>query len=163
VQGDKAMIDLLQQMGARIHYDPNAKALHVERNSSLQGKRIDVNACIDALPILAVVGCFSEGVTELVNAEIARKKESDRIACIAHELRKMGASIEEKPDGLVIYPAKLHGAELQAHRDHRIGMSLCVAALAASSPSLIRGVECIDKSYRNFAFDFQSLGAKIAP
>lgn len=161
VQGDKALIDVLQQMGARIHYDPYAKALHIEASASLQGMQIDVNACIDALPILAVVGCFAEGSTELVNAEIARKKESDRIACIAQELRKMGASLEEKPDGLVIYPSKLYGAELQAHHDHRIGMSLCVAALAADSPSILRGVECIGKSYTDFPMDFRSMGAKI--
>jgi 3-phosphoshikimate 1-carboxyvinyltransferase len=161
VQGDKQIIALLQQMGARIHYDSDAKVLHIEKGAALQGARIDVNAFIDALPILAVVGCFAEGVTEIVNAQGARKKESDRIFCIAQQLRKMGAVIEEKHDGLLIYPSELRGAELDAHRDHRIAMSLSVAALAARGPSTIRGVECIAKSYPDFAVDFQKIGAKI--
>ena len=161
VQGDKAIIPVLELMGARFISDKAKQTLRMEKGTPLNGMRIDVNDLIDALPILAVIGCFAAGRTEIVNAAIARKKESDRIVCMAHELKKMGAHIEERPDGLVIHQSKLHGAELDAHRDHRIAMSLSVAALAADGPSIIHGVECIDKTYPHFYRDFEGLGAKI--
>jgi 3-phosphoshikimate 1-carboxyvinyltransferase len=162
VQGDKALIAILEQMGARFLIDKERQTLTVEPGSRLQGMRIDMEACIDALPILAVVGCFAEGRTELVNAAIARKKESDRIACITRALAKMGACIEERADGLLIRPAPLCGAELDTHHDHRIALSLSVAALAAKGPSVIRRTECIEKSYPDFAAAFLALGAKIS-
>jgi 3-phosphoshikimate 1-carboxyvinyltransferase len=160
VQGDRALISILQKMGARFHIDRQMRSLTVEK-SSLRGMPIDANDLIDAVPVLAVIGCFAKGRTEIVNAAIARKKESDRIASIACELRKMGATIEEKEDGLVVYESALQGAELHSHHDHRVAMSLSVAALAVHSPSLIRHVECSEKSYPAFYRDLQKLGAKI--
>jgi 3-phosphoshikimate 1-carboxyvinyltransferase len=161
VQGDQAIIDVLQQMGARFIIGNKERTLVVQKGHSLHGMRIDVNNFIDALPILSVIGCFANGRTEIVNAAIARKKESDRIASIACELKKMGAQIEEKPDGLVIYESKLHGAELDSYHDHRIAMSLSVAALGASSPSKIHGIECTAKTYPSFYDDLLAMGAKI--
>jgi 5-enolpyruvylshikimate-3-phosphate synthase len=123
--------------------------------------RIDVNDFIDALPILAVVGCFAEGRTEIVNGAMARNKECDRIAAIALELKKMGAKIEEKEDGLVIEKSNLRGAIVESHEDHRIAMSLCVAALGASSPSTIYRTQCIKKTYPLFLRDFQAIGGGV--
>ena len=80
---------------------------------------------------------------------------------MASQLIKMGARIEEKPDGLVIYESKLHGADLNSHHDHRIALSLSIAALAASSPSRVHGGECMAKTYPDFIRDFQAIGAKI--
>lgn len=159
VQGDKAVIFVLQQMGAEFCFEK--RSLKVNPSSSLQGRKIDINNFIDALPILAVIGCFAQSPTELIGGAIARKKESDRIRSIAVELRKMGANIEERPDGLMIYPSRLHGAQLNAHQDHRIALSLAVAAMAATSPSTISGVECISKTYPHFYEDFKALGAKF--
>ena len=122
-----------------------------------------MNGCIDALPILAVIGCFAQGETELVNGAIARKKESDRIAAMACELRKMGAEIEEREDGLRIAPSPLRGADLATYRDHRIALSLSVAALGAEGKSIIRGGECAQKTYPTFFEDFRKVGAKIEP
>jgi len=161
VQGDKAILAVLQQMGAQFILDKSQKKLVIEKRHRLKGIRIDVNDFIDALPILAVIGCFAEGETEIVNAAIARKKESDRISCIASELKKMGAKIEERPDGLIIQQAKLHGARLNTYHDHRLAMSLSVAAMAAKNESLIQGVECIDKTYPSFLSDFRNAGAHI--
>jgi len=160
-QGDKKLIEVLIKMGAKIAIDPKQKTLTVQKNSVLQGMKIDINDFIDAIAILSVIGCFAEGTTEITNASVARKKESDRIHAMATELKKMGADLEEKEDGLIIRKSSLRGTCLESYRDHRIAMSLSVAALAASGESLIQGVECIAKTYPTFARDFQSIGAAI--
>ncbi len=161
-QGDKAIIPLFERMGARFETDSMQKTLTIKQGGSLKGTRIDCNDFIDALPILAVIGCFAEGQTELVNAAIARNKESDRIHCTAQELKKMGADIEERSDGLLIRPSKLKGGTLQTHRDHRLVLALSVAALAASSgDSTIEGVSAAEKTYPEFLKTFTSIGANI--
>ncbi|MBU6383007.1 MAG: 3-phosphoshikimate 1-carboxyvinyltransferase [Verrucomicrobia bacterium] len=162
IQGDKAIIPALESMGAEFEW--NDRALRVKKGGALKGARIDINDFIDALPILAVAGCFASGETEIVNAAIARKKESDRIHCIAEELKKMGAQIEERPDGLIIRPSNLRGSPaLQSHHDHRLAMALSVAALRASGESVIDGIECVGKSYPIFFDHLVHLGAKIGP
>lgn len=160
-QGDKAIIPLLQSMGAIIHADEEKGSITIKPGKKLEGKIIDLDDSIDAVPILAVLACFATSRTEIVNASMARNKESDRIHCIAMELQKMGALIEEKPDGLVIEPSILYGAKLYAHHDHRLALALTVAALAAAGPSEIVGAECMDKTYPSFFDDFKSLGANF--
>ncbi|MBS0623472.1 MAG: 3-phosphoshikimate 1-carboxyvinyltransferase [Verrucomicrobia bacterium] len=161
VQGDKKIIDLLRQMGARIQEDRQNLALNIEGDSSLQGRQVDVNDLIDAIPILAVLGCFAQCPLHLTNAAIARKKESDRLHVITTELSKMGAKIEEEEAGLKIYPASLVGARVHSHHDHRIAMALAVAALGAKGETHIEDIRCIAKSYPTFVRDFQHLGAQI--
>lgn len=160
VQGDKKLIEVLISMGANIEIDSDKKELIVKKGSSLQGQKIDVNDFIDATPILAVIGCFAKGTTEIVGAAIARKKESDRLHAITTELKKMGANIEEKEDGLVITSASLQGAQLKTHDDHRIALSLCVAAAGARGQSHIEGIHCIAKSYPSFLTDLKRLITK---
>lgn len=160
-QGDKKIIEALQKMGAKIDIDEKKKTLCVKKESRLQGTKIDVNDFIDATPILSVIGCYAEGTTEIINASIARKKESDRLHAMATELAKMGARIEEKPDGLVIHHSPLKGAHLTSWHDHRISMSLSIAALGADGDTLIDGTECISKTYPAFAHDFRAIGASI--
>jgi 3-phosphoshikimate 1-carboxyvinyltransferase len=160
-QGDKKIIDILQQMGAKIETDPKRKTLHLAKGSRLRGMKIDVNDFIDATPILSVIGCFAEGTTEIVNASIARKKESDRLHAMATELKKMGAAIEERPDGLLIHHSALKGASVESWHDHRIAMSLSIAALGAKGETAINNIECVSKTYPGFAHDFRSLGAAI--
>ena len=80
-------------------------------------------------------------------------KESDRIAVVAENLRRMGAEVEERPDGLRVggrSAGKLHGAEIETHGDHRIAMAFAVAALGAEGESKIRGAECADVSFPGF-------------
>jgi len=158
-QGDKVLIEILQEMKANIHWESDQ--LIVFPSPNLEGISIDLDRGIDMLPILAVLGCFAKGTTTLYNGAIARKKETDRISSIATELKKMGASIEERPDGLIIYQSELKGAKLDAHADHRIGMSLAVAALGAKGSSELSGAEWIGKTYPGFANDIQKLGGKI--
>ncbi|HSX26743.1 MAG TPA: 3-phosphoshikimate 1-carboxyvinyltransferase [Chlamydiales bacterium] len=150
VQGDRAIIAVLEKMGARFGWEKNRL---VVRKSDLQGISIDVNDFIDALPILAVIGCFAEGKTELYNGAIARKKESDRIGAMAMELRKMGAKIEERVDGMVIHHSPLRGANIESHGDHRVALALAVATLAARGESKLHGMEVMAKSYPTFLED----------
>lgn len=162
-QGDRELIAILQKMGAHIEIDAENEVLRVKKTGALQGTAIDINSCIDTLPILAVIACFAKGETHIYNAEVARTKECDRVACIARELRKMGASIEETKDGLKIRGTELKGASLSSHHDHRMAMALTVAALGAYGESTISSVECIAKSYPTFIEDFKRVGAPIVP
>lgn len=158
VQGDKELVAIFQKMGGRIYWEGDDLLIEP---SDLKGLFIDVNACIDALPILAVIGCFAEGSTTLYNGKIARYKESDRIASICGELTKMGANIEEQSDGLTVQTSDLKGCEVESHRDHRIALSLAVAAMGAKGTTIIKGADCIAKTYGTFAEDFQKLGASL--
>ena len=115
----------------------------------------------DSITILAVIGCFAEGETIITNAAIARHKECDRIHAITTELKKMGAAIEEREDGLVVRRSDLKGATLETYHDHRMAMSLTIAALGAEGESIIQGSECASKTYPHFKKHLQKLGATI--
>ncbi|MCK4934670.1 MAG: 3-phosphoshikimate 1-carboxyvinyltransferase [Simkaniaceae bacterium] len=160
-QGDKKIIETLIEMGAIIEIDEIGRSLTVKKGAKLKGMKIDINDFVDSITILAVVGCYASGTTEIVNGAIARKKESDRIHAITTELRKMGAKIEEKEDGMIITHSDLIGKEVETYHDHRMALSLSVAALGAIGETIINGAECVTKTYATFFEDFQKLGAKI--
>lgn len=160
-QGDKELVGILQVMGASIEVDEKGKRLHVHTGGILKGIEVDVNPFIDAVPILAVLACFAEGETHLVNAAVAREKECDRLHVICAELKKMGADITEKGDSLVVRGAPLQGAHLASHGDHRIAMALVVAAFGAKGNSQIEDIDCVSKTFPQFSQAFQSLGARI--
>ena len=129
------------------------------RPSSLSGTVIDAAQIPDLVPILAVAGAAAKGETRIVHAQRLRIKESDRLAATAAELAKMGAEIEETPDGLVIRGGRpLHGAEIDSHNDHRIAMAAAVAAGLAAGETVIGGAECVAKSAPQFWEEFRSLG-----
>jgi len=161
-QGDKAIVAVLQKMGAKIQINESDNSLSVAKTEALQGIEVDVNDFIDCITIIAVVGCFASGTTKITGAGIARRKESDRITAIRQELQKMGASIEELPDGLIVHQSQLHAAEVKSHHDHRIAMSLAVAAMASTGETVIHDIQCVQKSFPNFAGIMQSLGASIS-
>ena len=160
LQGDKRVFDFVREMGGDLRTEGGDV---VVRRSELRGGTFDLNATPDALPLMAVLGCFAAGETRLVNVPQARLKETDRIACMTCELRKMGAKIEELPDGMVIHGVgRLRGADVQSHADHRIAMALTVAALGADGETVIRDGGACGVTYPGFAADFRRLGAKIA-
>ena len=161
IQGDKALIFALQNMGAIIEINEAKKTLCVKKSTHFTGKTIDVNQYIDAVPILAVMGCTARGETVITGAAIARKKESDRLFSITQGLQKMGAQIIEQPDGLVLQPTTLKGAHVSSYHDHRIAMALSVAALIAQGETVIENTACVDKSYPGFVETLQALGASI--
>lgn len=161
-QGDGKLFDVLQEMGADIEKNPETQTLHIRNGKgSLKGCTVDINDFIDSIAILAVVACFAEGETRIINAAIARTKECDRIQCLAVELKKMGADITELSDGLVIRGSTLRGADLFSHGDHRVAMALTVAALGAKGESIVHDVDCIEKTYPNFLLRLCELGAMI--
>jgi len=158
-QGDKVIVEILQKMGAMFDLLPHA--IRVTGPQELAGIEVDVNDCIDALPILAVVGAFAKGKTRLFNGAIARYKESDRILSIAQELEKLGAALVQTPCGLTISQSELCGTNLLAHEDHRVAMALSVAALSTSGKSTLQGASCVKKSYPEFFSELKRLGGQV--
>ena len=113
---------------------------------------------IDELPLIAVVATQAQGKTVVSGARELRVKETDRIKAIVSELKKMGADIEEKEDGFIVTgPSKLKGAVCESYDDHRIAMSLAVAALLAEGKTVIKNSECIDISFPGFEKTLQKL------
>jgi len=136
-------------------------ALSIPPGQSLKGIEVDLNDCIDAITILSVIACYAEGTTRITNASIAREKECNRIACIVQELKKMGAQIEETPDGLEVVGGPLEGAEVASSHDHRMAMSLAIAALGARGETLVHDTRCVCKTYPTFAEDMKGIGASM--
>lgn len=149
-QSDKKIVEVLESMGALFSYSAEEKTLSVQGPQRLIGRSIDVDLLIDAVPMLSVIGCFADGVTTLINGEMARKKESDRMVAMQAELQKMGAQIEVNGGEMRIFQSKLHGAELFSWHDHRVAMALACAAYAAKGASQLRSTECIAKSFPDF-------------
>lgn len=160
-QGDKKAIFALQDMGANIVYEESNQKLRVKRSTFLRGQKINVNDFIDAVPILAVMGCFASGVTVLTGASAARGKECDRLRMMTSELLKMGAKIEEVDDGLKICNSKLHGAKVVSHADHRVAMSLAIAGIGSTGITEIDDIGCVAKSFPTFCKVMQGLGVNI--
>ncbi len=157
-QGDKAVVDYLEQLGARITQE--AEGLRI-RPGELTGCELDLNATPDALPMMAVVGCFARGRTVLANVPQARLKETDRIAVMAAELGRMGARITERPDGLVIEQSELHAAHVDGHDDHRVVMALAVAASSVPGTTRIRTAEAIQVTFPTFVQCMTELGGNL--
>jgi 3-phosphoshikimate 1-carboxyvinyltransferase len=126
------------------------------RHSELSGGVISggvIAQVIDELPMLAALGPYTEQGIEIRDAAELRVKESDRIAVLADNLKRMGARVEERPDGLRVEgraAGRLHGAEIDPCGDHRMAMAFAVAALAAEGPSVIRNADCAGVSYPDF-------------
>jgi len=131
------------------------------RHSTLRSCRIAgewIPRAIDEIPVLAVAAAFARGTTVIADAAELRVKESDRLAVMAAQLNRMGAQVSERADGLEIAGGRtLEGAELDACSDHRVAMSLAVAALGARGDTRIRGAESIAVSYPEFVSQLQQL------
>lgn len=146
-QGDKEVLSLLEQMGCRVTWRDTSVTVE---GSRLRAIDADLNPIPDALPALAVTACFAEGTTRLGNVPQARLKETDRIAVMARELARLGASVEEGPDGLVIRGSRLTGARVDGHGDHRVVMALAVAGLAASGATTVTTAESAAVTFPGF-------------
>ena len=157
--GRTGFLDVLRSMGARIETgldteSPEPVGWIVARTSELQGTTIGgdvVPALIDEVPALAVAAAHAEGTTTITGAKELRVKESDRIAALALNLRRLGARVEERPDGLVIEgKATLKGAEVRSFGDHRIAMAMAIAGLSAEGETSIEEAECASVSFPEF-------------
>jgi 3-phosphoshikimate 1-carboxyvinyltransferase len=157
-QGDKKVFNFVEQMGVELVHKPEGILV---KGKPLKGIDIDMNDTPDALPALAVLGCFASGKTRLLNVEQARLKECDRLKAITTELKKMGANIEELPDGVIIGQSDLRGANVHGYDDHRMVMALALAGLAASGETIVDTAESADVTYPGFFIDFLKMGAKF--
>jgi 3-phosphoshikimate 1-carboxyvinyltransferase len=166
------ILDVLASMGASVQmmslrsaYGEIVGDLSV-KGASLKGGVIEgeqIPLVIDELPMLTALGPYTEEGIEIRDAAELRIKESDRIAALAENLRRMGATVDERPDGLRVEGRKagpLRGAEIEPHGDHRIAMAFAVSALAAAGPTLIRDADCAGVSYPAFFQDLDRVAER---
>jgi 3-phosphoshikimate 1-carboxyvinyltransferase len=154
LQGDVRFVDLLEQMGCRV--EECASGITVQ-GGLLRGVDVDMNDISDTAMTLGAVACFAEGPTTIRNVAHIRHKETDRITALATELRKLGAGVEERPDGLTITPAPLRGYAVDTYNDHRMAMSLALIGLKVPGV-VIRNPGCVAKTYPGF---WQDLGGIV--
>ncbi len=157
-QGDKDVLALLEQMGCRVTWADTS--VTVQGAARLRPIDADLNPMPDALPALAVTACFAQGTTRLGNVPQARLKETDRIAVMARELARMGASVQEESDGLVIRGAPLTGAAVDGHGDHRVVMALAVAGLGAAGTTTVSTAESAAVTFPGFFDLLEGLRAR---
>ncbi|MBS1840153.1 MAG: 3-phosphoshikimate 1-carboxyvinyltransferase [Acidobacteria bacterium] len=167
-----AILDVFASMGASIQIH-SVQSTHGEvvgdlavKGASLKGGVISgdtIPLVIDELPMLAALGPYTEEGIEIRDAGELRVKESDRITVLVENLRKMGATVEERPDGLKVAgrsAGKLRGAEIEPHGDHRIAMAFSIAALAADGPTTVRDAECAGVSFPSFYEDLNRVAER---
>lgn len=167
-----AILDVFLEMGASVHM-AQIRSAHGElagdlavKGASLKGGVIAgerIPLVIDELPMLAALGPYTEEGIEIRDASELRVKESDRIAALAENLRRMGAQVDERPDGLKVGGRKagrLRGAEIDPRDDHRIAMAFAVAALGAEGTTVIRNAECAGISYPAFFDDLDRVAER---
>ena len=148
VQGDKKILEILDKMS------------YTNNNScQLTSFSVDVGDIPDLVPILAVLGCFGDDVSEITNASRLRIKESDRLTAIATTLNAVGGDVTVIDDRLIIEPIKeFTGGVVDSFNDHRIVMAMAIASIKSTAPIVIRNALAIEKSYPGFFDDFNKLG-----
>lgn len=164
------VLDVLREMGADISEENRREVCGepvadlVARYAPLRATRVDgdlVSRAIDELPAVAVAACFAEGETVITGAGELRVKESDRISAMAGELRALGADVEELSDGMAINGAEdVRGGRCRSLGDHRVCMSLAVAATRAREETVVEGAECAAVSFPGFFETFSALGSR---
>ena len=159
------ILRIAQQMGADITLlnrvdegEPTADLL--VRSATLHGTEIGgdvIPTLIDEIPVLAVMTAYAQGETVIKDAAELKVKESDRIAIVTENLKKMGADVTPTDDGMIIRGGRpLHGGKLDSHLDHRIAMSFAIAALIADGETEMKDAECVNISYPDFYQDLAS-------
>jgi 3-phosphoshikimate 1-carboxyvinyltransferase len=173
-QPDKTVVDYLREMGADVTINPDSITV---KAAALHGVEIDLNRTPDALPAMAVTAAFAEGETRLVNVPQARTKETDRIKCMAEELKKLAVDVQELPDGLIVRGSSLVArrpiqklrvtdherrvTKLDGRSDHRIVMALALAGLVLDTECIIDTAEAMNVTFPSFMELMKSLGADM--
>lgn len=153
LQGDVRFVDVLAQMGCRLEEGADGITVH---GGTLRGVDVDMNDISDTVMTLGAVALFANGPTTIRNVAHIRHKETDRIAALATELRKLGAGVEEREDGLTITPRPLTGCAVDTYNDHRMAMSLALVGLKVPGV-VIRNPGCVAKTYPGFWQDLAAL------
>ncbi len=150
LQGDTALISMLEQMGCTVSY---GNGITLTGPKQLRGIEVDMGDCPDVAPTLAIVASRAKGRTTIKNIEHLRIKECDRINAVATELSKMGAKVTEQKDTLIIEgldpEIPMHGAEIETYNDHRIAMCFGVAGLVVPGVRILEET-CVKKSFPDF-------------
>jgi 3-phosphoshikimate 1-carboxyvinyltransferase len=147
LQGDIGFADVLATMGAQVHWDGTSVA--VTGPAQLRGIDVDMNALSDTAPTLAALAPFASGPVRIRNIAHVRLQESDRVAAMTTELRRLGARVDEFPDGLLIHPSAISPATVETYDDHRIAMSLALIGLKVPG-IVVRDPGCVAKTFPDF-------------
>ena len=154
LQGDIHFLDVLSQMGCTVTFSGSGVTVHGP--AQLHGLEVDMNAISDTAQTLAAIAPFADAPVTIRNIAHVRHKETDRIAAMVAELRRLGAKVEEFADGLRIEPGPMHGNIVQTYQDHRMAMAFAVAGLR--TPGLvIADPTCTHKTFPDFFDRFASL------
>lgn len=160
VQGDRSLFALLSDIGAGVKWQNDT--VRVTRDS-LRPFDVDVSQIPDAVPVLSVLAAGISGTSHIRNAGRVRLKESDRLAAMAEELAKMGASVEQDEDSLTVHgTGSLRGGDVDTHGDHRVAMALAVASLLSDEPVTINNAEVVAKSGPQFFREWEIIGGAEA-
>jgi 3-phosphoshikimate 1-carboxyvinyltransferase len=156
IQGDLAFVDVLEHMGCTVNRQADQTTVTGGR---LRAVDVDMNAISDTAMTMAVVSLFADGISRIRNIGHSRLKETDRIAALAAELRKLGARVDDQPDGLIIEPADSalpRPARIETYEDHRMAMSFALAGLKIPSVTIL-DPGCVAKTYPGFWDGLQSV------
>jgi 3-phosphoshikimate 1-carboxyvinyltransferase len=153
LQGDVLFVDALERMGCTVTWQADSITV---RGGDLQGIDIDMNAISDTAQTLACVAPFASGPTRIRNVAHMRLKETDRVAAVVTELRRLGLSVDEHEDGLTIHPGPLRPATIHTYDDHRMAMSFALIGLRQPGV-LIADPGCTAKTYPHFFQDLDLL------
>jgi 3-phosphoshikimate 1-carboxyvinyltransferase len=153
LQGDVHFVEALEKMGCEVDYGDDSITV---RGGKLNGVDIDMNAISDTAQTLAVVALFADGPTRIRNVAHMRHKETDRVAAVVNEIRRMGVSAEETEDGLAITPGPIQPATIETYDDHRMAMSFALAGLRTKGIR-IADPSCTGKTYPHFFSDLEKL------
>ena len=157
LQGDKAILGFLQEMGASVIVSGNSITV---RKSKLRAIKADLSDCTDLLPTVAVLAAVAEGASQLAGIERARIKESDRVAAVREGLERMGIAVTEEADRITITGGKPSGAIIDSRDDHRIAMAFGLLG-AVAGETVIEGAECVSKTYPRFWEVLRGLGVRV--
>jgi 3-phosphoshikimate 1-carboxyvinyltransferase len=156
IQGDILFAERLDEMGCIVYSSDENIIVGKDSHQALAPLEVDMNAISDTVMTLAAVACFADGPTTIRNVAHIRHKETDRLAALATELRRLGAEVDEFADGLTITPRPLHGAEVETYNDHRMAMSLALIGLKVPGV-VIKNPGCVAKTYPGFWDDLEKL------
>jgi len=160
-QGDSHIINILEVMGARIINDRQNNQVIVESADHLDGGEFDLSDSPDLLPVVSILAIKAKSKVRIFGIEHTKYKETDRIAIIISELRKLGVDCKSNDGELIINPTdQLKNAVLDPHDDHRLFMCFCIASMMTTK-SIVHGAESVDVSFPNFISEMRRLGAKI--
>lgn len=157
-QADRAIFDILKKLGVTVNIEKDMVSVQAQ---NLNGGKFDLSDSPDLLPPLAILSLKSSKPIHIFNVKHARYKETDRIAILARELKKLCIKVEEKEDGLILeLTSKLHSADLNSENDHRLFMAFCIAGMYVGNCT-VSDPESVDVSYPDFISDFKKVGGKI--